>query len=68
MSLYNMAQPAGAMLSGAMQGALSTNLQGALGRAGWRWAFLINVRLLLFSVPCYLTLKHKILMETDIHI
>lgn len=43
MSLYNMAQPVGAIISGAMQGALSTNLQGALGRAGWRWAFLINV-------------------------
>ena len=49
MSLYNMAQPAGAMLSGAMQGALSTHLQGTLGRAGWRWAFLINVRFLPFS-------------------
>lgn len=42
MSLYNIAQPVGAMLSGAMQGALSTNLEGALGRAGWRWAFIIN--------------------------
>ncbi|RAK95822.1 MFS general substrate transporter [Aspergillus ibericus CBS 121593] len=42
MSLYNMAQPVGAMLSGAMQGALSTNLEGALGRSGWRWAFIIN--------------------------
>ncbi|OOF96847.1 hypothetical protein ASPCADRAFT_396346 [Aspergillus carbonarius ITEM 5010] len=42
MSLYNMAQPVGAMLSGAMQGALSTNLDGALGRSGWRWAFIIN--------------------------
>jgi hypothetical protein len=43
MSLYNIAQPVGAMLSGAMQGALSTNLEGALGRTGWRWAFIINV-------------------------
>ncbi|RMZ85270.1 hypothetical protein DV738_g376, partial [Chaetothyriales sp. CBS 135597] len=42
MSIYNIAQPAGAMLSGAMQGALSTNLEGVLGRSGWRWAFLIN--------------------------
>ncbi|PWY67123.1 MFS general substrate transporter [Aspergillus sclerotioniger CBS 115572] len=42
MSLYNMAQPVGAMLSGAMQGALSTNLDGAMGRSGWRWAFIIN--------------------------
>lgn len=42
MSLYNIAQPTGAMLSGAMQGALSSNLEGVLGRAGWRWAFLIN--------------------------
>ncbi|PVI01188.1 major facilitator superfamily transporter [Periconia macrospinosa] len=42
MSLYNIAQPAGAMLSGAMQGALSANLEGMHGRAGWRWAFLIN--------------------------
>lgn len=43
MSLYNIAQPVGAMLSGAMQGALSTNLEGVLGRTGWRWAFIINV-------------------------
>ncbi|QQK40560.1 Sucrose/H+ symporter, plant [Penicillium digitatum] len=42
MSLYNIAQPVGAMLSGAMQGALSTNLEGALGRTGWRWAFIID--------------------------
>ncbi|KAF4959213.1 hypothetical protein FSARC_10804 [Fusarium sarcochroum] len=42
MSLYNIAQPAGAMLSGAMQGGLSANLEGVLGRAGWRWAFIIN--------------------------
>ncbi|OOQ86717.1 major facilitator superfamily transporter [Penicillium brasilianum] len=42
MSLYNIAQPVGAMLSGAMQGALSTNLEGSLGRSGWRWAFIIN--------------------------
>ncbi|KAJ5015916.1 hypothetical protein K4K57_012476 [Colletotrichum sp. SAR 10_99] len=42
MSLYNIAQPAGAMLSGAMQGALSTNFEGVAGRAGWRWAFIIN--------------------------
>lgn len=42
MSLYNMAQPVGAMLSGAMQGALSTNFDGLHGRAGWRWAFIIN--------------------------
>ncbi len=43
MSLFNIAQPVGAMMSGAMQGALSTNLDGTLGRAGWRWAFLVNV-------------------------
>ncbi|OJJ56431.1 hypothetical protein ASPSYDRAFT_134328 [Aspergillus sydowii CBS 593.65] len=42
MSIYNIAQPVGAMLSGAMQGALATNLNGSLGRAGWRWAFIIN--------------------------
>ncbi|TDZ18220.1 Pantothenate transporter FEN2 [Colletotrichum orbiculare MAFF 240422] len=42
MSLYNIAQPAGAMLSGAMQGALSTNFEGVAGRSGWRWAFIIN--------------------------
>ena len=42
MSLYNIAQPAGAMLSGAMQGALSSNFEGLHGRAGWRWAFIIN--------------------------
>ncbi|KAK7425028.1 hypothetical protein QQZ08_008304 [Neonectria magnoliae] len=33
MSLYNIAQPAGAMVSSAMQGGLSTNLEGVLGRA-----------------------------------
>lgn len=44
MSLYNIAQPAGAMLSGATQGLLATTLHGAEGRAGWRWAFIINVR------------------------
>ncbi|KAL2823548.1 major facilitator superfamily domain-containing protein [Aspergillus cavernicola] len=42
MSIYNIAQPVGAMMSGAMQGALATNLNGSFGRAGWRWAFLIN--------------------------
>ncbi|PSN68709.1 major facilitator superfamily transporter [Corynespora cassiicola Philippines] len=42
MSIYNIAQPAGAMLSGAMQGALSTNFEGVHGRSGWRWAFIIN--------------------------
>ncbi|KAJ5994417.1 Major facilitator superfamily domain general substrate transporter [Penicillium sp. IBT 35674x] len=42
MSIYNIAQPAGAVLSGAMQGGLSTNFDGALGRSGWRWAFIIN--------------------------
>ncbi|KAK2603245.1 hypothetical protein N8I77_009716 [Diaporthe amygdali] len=30
------------MLSGATQGALATTLHGAEGRAGWRWAFIIN--------------------------
>jgi MFS family permease len=44
MSIYNIAQPVGAMMSGAMQGALATNMDGTLGRAGWRWAFIINVR------------------------
>ncbi|KAJ5923575.1 Major facilitator superfamily domain general substrate transporter [Penicillium verhagenii] len=42
MSIYNIAQPVGAMLSGAMQGGLSTHLDGSLGRSGWRWAFIIN--------------------------
>ncbi|KAL3488340.1 major facilitator superfamily domain-containing protein [Aspergillus germanicus] len=42
MSIYNIAQPVGAMMSGAMQGALATNMDGTLGRAGWRWAFIIN--------------------------
>ncbi|KAL6229785.1 hypothetical protein BDW75DRAFT_234930 [Aspergillus navahoensis] len=42
MSLYNIAQPVGAMMSGAIQGSLATNLNGSLGRAGWRWAFTIN--------------------------
>lgn len=43
MSLYNIAQPVGAMLSGALQGAISTNLHGSLGRTGWQWAFIVNV-------------------------
>jgi MFS family permease len=45
MSLYSIAQPAGAMLSGAMQGVFSTNFEGLHGREGWRWAFIINVSL-----------------------
>ena len=49
MSLYNIAQPVGAMLSGAIQGSLATNLDGSLGRAGWRWAFIINVTQLFLS-------------------
>lgn len=53
MSLYNIAQPVGAMLSGAMQGALSTNLDGTLGRSGWRWAFIINVS----NTGWYLTIQ-----------
>ncbi|KAE9379948.1 MFS general substrate transporter [Stipitochalara longipes BDJ] len=48
MAIYNIAQPTGAMLSGAMQGALATNLQGSLGRAGWRWAFIVNGVLTIF--------------------
>ncbi|CZR58777.1 uncharacterized protein PAC_08669 [Phialocephala subalpina] len=52
MSIYNIAQPVGAMLSGAMQGALSTNLDGALGRSGWRWAFIINGICTIFVALC----------------
>jgi ACS family pantothenate transporter-like MFS transporter len=48
MAIYNIAQPTGAMLSGAMQGALATNLNGSLGRAGWRWAFIVNVNSLYY--------------------
>lgn len=60
MSLYNIAQPVGAMLSGAMQGALSTNLEGSLGRAGWRWAFIINVRMLLaFLINIRISLTYQ---------
>lgn len=50
MSIYNIAQPAGAMVSGAMQGALSTNFEGLHGRAGWRWAFIINVSFPAFAL------------------
>ncbi|KAL4904226.1 hypothetical protein BDW74DRAFT_179313 [Aspergillus multicolor] len=42
MSIYNIAQPVGAMMSGAIQGSLATNLDGSMGRAGWRWAFITN--------------------------
>ncbi|TXT10872.1 hypothetical protein VHUM_02377 [Vanrija humicola] len=42
MALFNCAQPVGAMLSGALQGALSTHLEDVLGRSGWRWAFIVN--------------------------
>jgi len=52
MSLFNIAQPVGAMLSGAMQGALSTNLEGVLGRSGWRWAFIINGVCTIFIALC----------------
>lgn len=55
MSLYNMAQPVGAMLSGAMQGAMSTNLEGVMGRSGWRWAFIINVCLALLYARVLMT-------------
>ncbi|KAL1408544.1 hypothetical protein Q8F55_005356 [Vanrija albida] len=48
MALFNCAQPVGAMLSGALQGALSTHLEGALGRSGWRWAFIVNGTLTIF--------------------
>ncbi|KAI8307048.1 hypothetical protein K4K61_003957 [Colletotrichum sp. SAR11_59] len=68
MSLYNIAQPAGAMLSGAMQGALSTNFEGVAGRSGWRWAFIINgactivVALAAFFIlPGYVGLPNAIL-------
>jgi MFS transporter, ACS family, pantothenate transporter len=52
MSLFNIAQLVGAMLSGAMQGALSTNLKGVLGRSGWRWAFIINGICTIFVALC----------------
>lgn len=42
MAFFNMAQSVGAMLSGALQGALSTNFEGLHGLSGWRWAFIIN--------------------------
>jgi ACS family pantothenate transporter-like MFS transporter len=43
LTIYNCAQAVGGMLSGALQGAISTNLDGHLGRTGWQWAFLVNV-------------------------
>lgn len=52
MSIFNIAQPVGAMLSGAMQGALSTNLDNVLGRSGWRWAFIINGVCTIFIALC----------------
>ena len=57
MSLYNIAQPVGAMMSGAIQGPLATNLDGSLGRAGWRWAFIINVRVLRAILGTLLTVS-----------
>jgi sugar phosphate permease len=52
MSLFNIAQPVGPMLSGVMQGALSTNLDGTLGRSGWQWAFIINGVCTIFVALC----------------
>lgn len=52
MSLFNIAQPVGAMLSGSMQGALSSNLENVLGRSGWRWAFIINGVCTIFIALC----------------
>ncbi|KAL4929009.1 major facilitator superfamily domain-containing protein [Aspergillus undulatus] len=57
MSTYNIAQPTGAMISGAMQGALATNLDGSLGRDGWRWAFLlIGVCTILVALVAFIVL------------
>jgi len=42
MAVFNLAMPIGGIISGVMQAALSTNLEGALGRSGWRWGFIVN--------------------------
>lgn len=42
LALFNLAQPIGGMISGVMQAALSTHLDGKFGRSGWRWAFIVN--------------------------
>jgi sugar phosphate permease len=42
MALFNLAQPIGGIISGVMQAGLTKNLDGKLGRSGWRWAFIVN--------------------------
>lgn len=42
MGFFTMAQSVGSMFAGVMQGALSTTLDGSLGRSGWRWGFIVN--------------------------
>ncbi|KAL1410714.1 hypothetical protein Q8F55_001656 [Vanrija albida] len=42
LAIFNLAQPIGGMISGIMQAALSTHLDGVHGRSGWRWAFIVN--------------------------
>ncbi len=42
MGFYHSCQAIGGMMSGAMQAAISSTLEGHGGIAGWRWLFIIN--------------------------
>lgn len=42
MGFYHSCQAVGQMMSGALQAAISTTLNGRSGLAGWRWLFVIN--------------------------
>lgn len=42
MGFFTCAQSVGSMFAGVMQGAMSTTLDGSLGRSGWRWGFIVN--------------------------
>ncbi|GMK56128.1 hypothetical protein CspeluHIS016_0211840 [Cutaneotrichosporon spelunceum] len=58
MGFFTVAQSLGSMFAGVMQGALSTTMDGTLGRSGWRWGFIVNgvctifvALLAYFSIP-----------------
>lgn len=42
MGFYHSCQAVGSMMSGAMQAAITSTMDGRYGLAGWRWLFIIN--------------------------